>query len=126
MTRMLVFALAVRLLLELILLAVFALWGFHAASALPLRLLAGLGAPAAAALAWGLFVSPSRRVELGRIPRLVLELALFALAAGALWQRGHAITGLLLFILAAADRFFLIWLRRRELARHNARYRSYS
>lgn len=123
---MLVFALAVRLLLELILLGVFALWGFHAASALPLRLLVGLGAPAVAALAWRLFVSPSRRVEVGRIPRLVLELALFALAAAALWQLGRPIAGFLLFAAAALDRFGLIWLRRREIERLNSRYRIYS
>ena len=123
---MLAAALALRFLLELILLAVLAYWGFHAADALPLRLLAGLGAPAAAALLWGLFVSPNRRFELGRIPRLLLELALFALAAASLWQLGRPIAALLLFAAACADRFGLIWLRRREIERRNSRYRTYS
>ena len=102
--HVLAFALALRLLLELALLVILALWGLHAAEALSLRLLAGLGAPAAAALLWGLFVSPNRRFELGRIPRLLLELALFALAAAALWQLGRPVAGLLLFAAAAADR----------------------
>jgi len=123
---MLAAALALRFLLELALLAALALWGFHAGDALALRLLAGLGAPAAAALLWGLFISPNRRIELGRIPRLLLELAMFALAAAALWQLGRPIAGLLLLAIAAADRFGLIWLRRREVERRNARYRSYS
>jgi hypothetical protein len=72
-------------------------------------------------LLWGLFISPNRRVELGRIPRLVLELALFAVAAIALWQMHRPVAGLLLFAAACADRFGLIWLRRRELARRYTR-----
>jgi hypothetical protein len=114
---MLAFALAARLLLEMILLLVLALWGFQAADGLALRIVAGLAAPAAGALLWGVFISPKRRLELGRIPRLALELALFAIAAGALWQMHRPVLGLLLFALACADRFGLIWLRRRELAR---------
>jgi hypothetical protein len=114
---MLVVALILRLLLELLLLAAFATWGFHQADSLALRLLAGLGAPACAALVWGLFVSPNRRIELGRVPRLLVELALFALAAAALWQLGHWLAGVLLFAAAAADRALLIWLRRRAVAR---------
>jgi hypothetical protein len=114
---MLALALAVRLLLQLILLVVLAIWGLQLAGSFPLRLLGGLAAASAAALLWGLFISPNRRVELGRKPRLVLELALFAVAAGALWQMRWPVAGLLLFATGAADRFGLIWLRRRELAR---------
>jgi hypothetical protein len=118
---MLVAALAARFLLEVALLIVLAIWGFRQADGLALGLLCGLAAPAAAALLWGLFIAPKRRFELGRIPRLILELALFAAAAGALWQMDRPIAGLLLFAAACADRFGLIWLRRRELARLNAR-----
>ena len=110
-------ALAVRVLLHLTLLVVLAIWGFQLAGGFPLRLLGGLAAASAAALLWGLFISPNRRVDLGRKPRLVLELALFAVAAGALWQMHWPIAGLLLIATACADRFGLIWLRRRELAR---------
>jgi hypothetical protein len=117
---MLAAALAVRFLLEVTLLLVLAIWGFQLADNFALRLLAGLAASFAAALLWGLFISPNRRVELGRIPRLVLELALFAVAAGALWQMHRPIAGLLLFAAACADRFGLIWLRRRDLARRYA------
>ena len=123
---MLAAALALRFLLEMILLVVLACWGLHAADEVALRLLAAIAAPAAGALLWGLFVSPNRRFELGRIARLLLELALFALAAAALWQLRWPLAGLLLFAIAAADRFGLIWLRRREIERRNSRYRSYS
>ena len=119
---MLVLALALRFLLELALLAALAIWGFQLADTIALRLLAGLAAAGAAALLWGLFISPNRRIELGRVPRLLLELALFAVASAALWQLGHPVPGLFLFAAAAADRVFLIWLRRRALA---VRYRTY-
>ncbi|MBV9881780.1 MAG: DUF2568 domain-containing protein [Sphingomonadaceae bacterium] len=118
---MLVFGLALRLLLELLLLVAFAIWGYHLSDTLPLRLLAALAAPAGAAVLWGLFVSPNRRVELGRIPRLLVELALFALAAAALWQLGHWLAGASLFAAAAADRILLIWLRRRTVAQQHYR-----
>jgi hypothetical protein len=114
---MLAAALAARFLLEMILLLVLAICGFQLADGLALGLLYGLAAPAAGALLWGLFISPKRRFELGRIPRLVLELTLFATAAGALWQMHRPTAGLLLFAAACADRFGLIWLRRRALAR---------
>jgi hypothetical protein len=117
---MLAVAIAVRFLLEMILLHVLAIWGFQQADNFALRLLAGLAAPLAAAFLWGLFISPNRRVELGRIPRLVLELALFAVAGGALWQMHWPVAGLLLFAAACVGRFGLIWLRRRELARRYA------
>jgi hypothetical protein len=114
---MLVAALAARFLLEMMLLFVFAIWGFQLADSPALGLLYGLAATSAGAMLWGLFIAPKRRFELGRIPRILLELALFAIAAGALWQMDRPIVGLLLFTLACADRFGLIWLRRRELAR---------
>ena len=114
---MLVAALAARFLLEMLLLLVFFIWGFQLADGLAFGLLFGLAASSAAACLWGLFISPKRRFELGRIPRLALELALFAIAAGALWQMHRPILGLLLFGAASADRLGLIWPRRRELAR---------
>jgi hypothetical protein len=59
----------------------------------------------------GLFIWPNRRVELGRIPRLVLELALFCVAAGALWQMGWWVAAMVLVAAECANRFGLIWLR---------------
>jgi hypothetical protein len=117
---MLAAALAARFLLEVVLLLVLAAWGFQLADSLALGVLTGLAAPAAGALIWGLFISPSRRVELGRIPRLVLELALFCVAAGALWRMHWPVAAILLIAAASANRFGLIWLRRRELARRYA------
>ena len=114
---MLAAAITVRFLLQVILLLILGLWGFRLADNLGIGLLFGLGAAAAAALIWHLFISPSLRIELGRISRLVLELALFAAAAGALWQMQRPLIGMLLFAAACADRFALIWLHRRELKR---------
>jgi hypothetical protein len=122
---MLFFALAARLLLETILLVVFAVWSFRLADDFAFRLLGGLAAPGAAALVWGLFISPDRRFELGRVPRLVLELTLFWVAAGALWQMGWRVAAMLLVVAECVDRFGLIWLRRRELANRYNEYRSF-
>lgn len=117
---MLAAALAARFVLEMILLLVLAVWGFQLADGIVLGLLCGLAAPAAGALLWGLFISPSRWFELGRIPRLVVEMALFCVAGGALWQMGRPVAALLLVAAAFADRFGLILLRRRQLARMRA------
>jgi hypothetical protein len=118
---MLVAALAARFVLEMALLLALALWGFQLADGVAFGLLLGVAASSLAASLWTLFIAPKRRFELGRIPRLLLELALFAIGAGALWQMDRPMLGLLLFAAACADRFGLIWLRRREVARRYSR-----
>ena len=114
---MLAAALALRLLLQFALLLTLAVWGYRQFESFALGLALALAAGSAGALAWKLFVSPERRFDLGRITRLLLELALFAIAAAALWQMHHPLLGLLLFAAACANRFALIWLYRRELKR---------
>ena len=85
---MLAVALAVRFALELCLLGVFA-WAAHRLAPGP----AGVGLAVAAVVVvagvWGTLLSPRRPVEIGRAPRLLLELILFGLAAGALYGGGH-------------------------------------
>jgi len=117
---MLAFALGARFLLLLLLLLVVALWGWQWQSGLVMRTLCSLAAVLIISLVWRLFIAPERRFETGRVARLALELALFAVAAGALWQMHRPLFGLLLFAAACADRFGLIWLRRRALARQRA------
>jgi len=117
---MLAAAIAARFLLQVVLLVVLAIWCFRQADNIALGLLSGLAASFAAGLLWGLFISPNRRVDLGRIARLVLELALFCVAAGALWQMGWRTAALLLIAAECADRYGLILIRRRELARRYA------
>lgn len=115
--RLFVFAIVLRALLELLLLLAFGLWGFHLGAPLPVRLTAALGTPVLGAVAWALLLSPRRPLELGRVPRFLLELALFAIGGAALWRLGwHASAG----VLVAAgwgNRLLLVRLARDEAVR---------
>lgn len=80
--------LGLRFLLELCLLASLAYWGFHTDRGLLLKIVLGIGAPLLTAVIWGLFLSPKASVSLVLPVRLTLEIALFALAAIALYSTG--------------------------------------
>lgn len=84
--------LAVRFLLELMMLAILGWWGYHHFSG-SAAIAAAIGLPVAAALLWGVFRIPNDpRPAPVAIPgplRLLLEWALFALAVCALIDLGH-------------------------------------
>jgi len=92
--------LATRFLCELGLLAGLAYWGFTVGEGATAWLL-GLGAPAVAAVVWGLFVAPKARYKVSMPIRLSFELDLFILATLALWFAGAPVAGLLLGVLGA-------------------------
>jgi uncharacterized protein DUF2568 len=76
-----------RLLLELGALAALCYWGFTTHTGAR-RWLLGLGAPLAAAVAWGLLVAPGAAAHLDDPWRLLAELAVFGAAVGALVGAG--------------------------------------
>ena len=76
--------LGLRFLLELGLLVGVGWWGGHAVG-----WWAAVVLPAAAALLWGSFLSPKARWTIPPPARLVLELALFGLAAAGYYGAGH-------------------------------------
>jgi hypothetical protein len=80
--------LGLRFLLELGALAALAAWGFHTGDSLGADLLLGVGAPAAAAVAWGAFVAPRARFPVPLGVRAVVELLVFGSATAALWAAG--------------------------------------
>ena len=80
--------LAARFALELAMVAAFARVGWQAGGAMPVSLVLALLLPLAAATVWGLLLSPKARLTVPLPARLVLELALFAAAAGGLWWAG--------------------------------------
>jgi len=55
---------ALAFLLELAMLAALGCWGFRTGGSTAVHVLLGIGAPLAAAVAWGLFASPRARVRL--------------------------------------------------------------
>jgi hypothetical protein len=64
-----------------------AYWGFTAVEGARAWVL-GIGAPAAAAVVWGLFVSPKARRPVSLPVRLSIEIDLFVVTGLALWFAG--------------------------------------
>lgn len=93
--------LTIRFLCELGLLVGLAYWGFTVGEGATAWLL-GIGAPAVAAVVWGLFVAPKARCPVSMPIRLSIELDLFILGTLALWFADAPVAGLLLGILGAA------------------------
>ena len=108
---MLAAALAVRFILELCLLATNVWAAYRFAPGIGGICLATIAAIAIATL-WGMFLSPKRRLELGALPRLFLELALFAGAAWLLFSAGHPALGAALLGVELVDKSLLEWLQR--------------
>lgn len=82
--------LGLRFLLELAALVGLGYWGFTISGSTLLRILLGIGAPLAAALLWGTFVSPKARIPLPGEWRLLPEILIFGAAALALYTAGRS------------------------------------
>jgi hypothetical protein len=85
--------LGLRFALELCLLAALAWWGAAAPEPPALKVVLGVGTPLLAAVTWGLFLSPRRRVDAPLVVRVALELALFTAAAAGLASIGVPLLG---------------------------------
>lgn len=99
--------LALRFLLELCLLATFAVVGWTSFDNVAARIAAAVLLPVVVAVVWGVLLSPRRRLDLPLPIRVAAELLLFGAAAVGLWAIG--LTGLALG-LAAAEVIVLIGL----------------
>ena len=72
--------LAVRFALELCAFAALVYWGFKTGDGAVVKIVIGVGAPAAAIALWGLFVSPKARYG-GPLTRALFELIVFGAAS---------------------------------------------
>ncbi len=88
----------VRFLCELGLLIGLAYWGFTVGEGAASWVL-GIGAPAAAAAIWGMFVAPKAKRPVSLPVRLAIESDLFVLAALALWFADAPVAGIVLGVL---------------------------
>ncbi|MFC5662742.1 YrdB family protein [Kitasatospora misakiensis] len=87
--------------LELGLLAALCYWGFKTGSGTVTRILLGVGAPALAALTWGLFLAAGGPTfPLPTAAQIALKLVVFAIGALALHAAGRTTLGLVFGALA--------------------------
>ena len=87
-----------RFLLELALLAALAVGGWNLSETTWLQLLLAIALPVVTASVWGLLLSPKARVKAPLPIRVVIELALFVLAAALLWAAGLAVVATALLL----------------------------
>lgn len=90
--------LGVLFLVELAALFSFGYWGYRLEAGWALRIACAIGLPALVAVFWGTFVAPKASIPVPETWRTVLQLAVFLLAATALyfsgrpgWAAGYAI-----------------------------------
>jgi hypothetical protein len=117
-------ALALKLALELCMLAALAYWGAQAGGSTALDVLLALAAPLAAAAVWGRYAAPrapraSRRLAPG--PRVVLESCVFAVAAVALVAAGAPVLAAVFAALVALDSALLLRWEAQERTGRGAR-----
>lgn len=82
--------------LEVAMLAAFVYWGFRQDS--PWHLILGIGIPAVLVVVWGVFLAPRSERRLKPAVVAWVALALFLLAAGALFAAGAVLWGTLLAV----------------------------
>lgn len=95
------FFLVVRFLLELAALAALAFWGFSEFDGI-LAVVFGVGAPLAAAVVWGLFVSPKARYG-SPIRQAVGEALVFGAAVIALFDADQPVAAIVFAAVALVD-----------------------
>ncbi len=90
-------------LLELVVLAVLAIWGFSAGPGLAGSILLGIAAPALAAIVWGLFAAPRARFPLPLAGTLSVKAVVFAAAVAALAAVGHPVLAAVLAVVLVVN-----------------------
>jgi len=101
--------LTLRFLLELLALATLGAWGATRSGPMALRAALAIGAPLAAAVWWGLFVSPKARLGGPRALRLALGMPVFLLAAAAIAGLGRPGLGLGFAVVATLNTLSTWW-----------------
>lgn len=102
--------LALRFLLELCLLAALGSWGYSLGGSPIVKVFLALLVVLIVSAIWGIFLSPKRQVLLPGAARLLLEVALFALAVVALAATGHPTLAAALAIVYAINRTLIsLW-----------------
>lgn len=97
-------------LLEIAMLAAFAYASFHLAPDRWLRWVAAVAIPLAAIVVWGLFLAPKASHRVGSSAGIAVSLAMFCLAALALFAARQPVWGAVMLILTLLNRILVfVW-----------------
>jgi hypothetical protein len=100
--------LALRFVLELAALAAVSWWGWEVGGSTAARLALAVVFPLAVAFVWGTFIAPKARVKVSRPVWLVLQIAIFVVAAHALAVVWSAWVGIALLLVFVANLLLLL------------------
>ncbi len=100
--------LGVRFLLELCMLAALGYWGFHTARDVIGKLAVGIGVPLLVAILWGVFLAPASSMRLEGPLYLILEVAIFGVAAAALSATGHPALAWTFVLIAVLNKVLMV------------------
>lgn len=90
----------VSFLLELAMLAALAYWGFNTVENTLVKLLLGIGASAIAIVVWAIYNAPRSARRLPPVPRILLSLLMFTVAALALAAAGQTTWAVVFMVVA--------------------------
>ncbi len=99
--------LTLSFLLELCILAALGYWGFRVGNGAFMKVVLGLGAPLLAALTWGTFEAPQAWIPLHDPWHLLVALAIFGLAAIALYAAGKPTLALIFAFLVVINQILM-------------------
>ncbi|OAB38614.1 hypothetical protein PMSD_06250 [Paenibacillus macquariensis subsp. defensor] len=102
------FNLALRFILELVILFSLGYWGFHFDSGIIVQIAIGLGLPLIAAIIWGKIISPKAPIRLPLIWVLIIELIIFGTAYLCLISSGFKVFAMIFGLVAIANRYIII------------------
>ncbi|TCZ79338.1 DUF2568 domain-containing protein [Paenibacillus albiflavus] len=103
-----VFNLAIRFILELVIMFSLGYWGFHYDSNVIVQIALGLGMPLLAAIIWGKTISPKATIRLPLIGVLIIELFIFGMAFLCLIDSGFKVFAMIFGTVAVVNRFIII------------------
>ncbi|MFD0620443.1 YrdB family protein [Paenibacillus sp. GCM10027629] len=101
-------SLALAFLLELCAFAALGYWGFTRNTGWLVKIILGIGTPVIVAFIWGMFVAPKATYVLPEIYKELLALAIFAIAALALYAAGRSGWALWFAILVVVNRVLMV------------------
>ncbi|WP_051251472.1 YrdB family protein [Paenibacillus harenae] len=106
--------LALRFLLELVLLASLGNWGYHLGEGTLSKIVLAAGLPLATAIIWGLIISPKTRVALPIASVVLIEFLLVGTAAYGLIRLGFLVFAVVYATVHIANRLLLLLMGGKE------------